>query len=945
MDIKFLFKPAWFIKLAFTIAVIALFIAASAQTTSVIPNPVLPGVADAGVLKYNGEYYIGGVNTRGSFYKSSDLFNWTGPRHVFTMNNDWATKFGIGNEQIHSNDINYINGIFHMYWNVNYWSKDRNVIHIGHATAINISGPFNELVKDTWFDGRLDPKLFVDDNYKMYFYTVKFTDGNTIWARPMKDPNTFSGDSMLIFASLPNTWETIDNRVEEGPWIFKYRSRYYMMFNANHTATEWGNYAMGVAEASGPLEFNNGNKYPYPVIKSNQIDLEELQTDVLKYQGESGNSFKYLLHQPDQNWNQPGFVDSDWQTGKEGFGSVKIENSTTRSVKTIWKEENIWMREKFILNEQSIDNFALRVHHDGDTKVFLNGSMIYDGKGRNYLMLNLDTLSKSVLKNGENTIAVYSTKSRMSNFIDVCLFDMKKDHADDILFSPGQSNILKGPNGFEWWLIYMANKNDERRGQYINRIHFFDKRLVVDGITDKATQGYHPITSLPTFNDLFNDSSVQLNARWNIKSGSWKIINNELVQVSDGMGSAFIKNRPAINYLFEASVKMNLKNRAGIYAWWKDDRNWIKIELDPIKKSWEYELCSNNKISTNYYALPGDFNYGVYHSISVYKNENIFTINIDNVPAPKNSFIKTNNSEEGIPGLYTECGNATFDGILYTIGWDEFDKYVTGWKSPKNKEVWQVNDNGINAIQSKGEAAAFKGDRLNAYEFSLQLKSENCSGLVGVYPVYIDQDNFLKAYFDYNNKKFVVVGKLHGQLITPQEVKLEELSSYYANVVQSDTLGKHFMLHGDTYMNALRFNKAALPDNDSLIQDIHNKVNIFYKSGHQWSPLTNYRTSKTDHPGFDRIEFDPIKADELKFENKDALDHRFYAYKLWVNELFRQSFNLRIVKQKDNIIFFVDNKLVLQVKNNFPASRVGLYADDCKANFNGIMLYHLPDKK
>ena len=41
---------------------------------------------------------------------------------------------------------------------------------------------------------------------------------------------------------------------------------------------------------------------------------------------------------------------------------------------------------------------------------------------------------------------------------------MKDGIADDILMTPGQPNILRGPNGFEWWLIYMANKNDEHRG-------------------------------------------------------------------------------------------------------------------------------------------------------------------------------------------------------------------------------------------------------------------------------------------------------------------------------------------------------------------------------------------------------------------------------------------------------------------------------------------------
>lgn len=41
-----------------------------------IQNPVLPGVADAGVMKYNGKYYIGGVFTNGDFYVSDDLVHW-----------------------------------------------------------------------------------------------------------------------------------------------------------------------------------------------------------------------------------------------------------------------------------------------------------------------------------------------------------------------------------------------------------------------------------------------------------------------------------------------------------------------------------------------------------------------------------------------------------------------------------------------------------------------------------------------------------------------------------------------------------------------------------------------------------------------------------------------------------------------------------------------------
>ena len=928
-------------KLALIIATLMLAAVSFAQTTSFIPNPVLPGVADAGVIKFNGEYYIGGVFTKGSFYKSDDLIHWRGPQQVFNMSNEWATKFGIGNEQIHSNDINYVNGKFHMYWNVNYWGKDRNVIHIGHAVATDISGPFIEPVKDIWFDSRLDPKLFLDDDHRMYFYSVKFSDGNTIWARPMKDPGTLAGEPKYIFASNPNTWETIDNRVAEGPWVFKYRNRYYMMYNANHTSPEWGNYALGVAEASGPLEFNNGNKYPYPVVKSNQVDLEELHVDVLKYQGEAGDAFQYSLHDPGKNWNTPGFVEQGWQTGKAGFGSVKIEHSTARKVKTIWKDENIWLRKNLLLNEQAADNFALRVHHYGDTKVFLNGLLIYEGKGPNYLILNLDSSVSRVLKNGENTLAVASTKGKFSNFIDISLFDMKKERADDILFTPGQANLLHGPNGFEWWLIYMANQNNERRGQFINRVHFFDKKLVVDGITGANTPGYHPVPSQPTFGDLFNDSSIVINRKWNIKAGNWQIINHELVQQSSGTGQAFIKSDPAVNYLFEASVKMSLQNKAGMYAWWKDNKNWIKIVLDQKKKAWSYEFCNNDKVSASYFKLPEDFDYHVYHKLSVYKNDVVFTIKLDDLPAPAHSVIKTQIMGEGLPGLYTEGANAAFDGILFTIGWDEFDKSVTGWK-PLHKGEWQTTDEGIITLKNDEESAVFKGDLLNAYEFSVQVKTEDTSGSVGVYPIWTDENNFIKAAFDIKNKQFIVSGKLNGQSIATGNINLTGLNSYYADMVNSDFMEKHFKLNGNTYINAMRFNSAALSGSDTLIHDIHNKINIFYKHGGQWFPLTGYRIENDDHPGFDKITFDPVMADELKFTNKDAADHQFYIYKIWVNELFRQSYNLRIVKQQNVITFFVDNNQVLQLENHFPASRVGLCSDNCKAKFNGITLFHLP---
>lgn len=110
-------------------------------------NPVIERIADAGVINFNGKYYLAGVSTNGGFYISNNLVNWTGPVHVFSMNNEWTRGRSAGDNNIHAADIHYWNGKFHFYWSVNYWGVKDMVVHIGHAVSDNILGPFVEPVK------------------------------------------------------------------------------------------------------------------------------------------------------------------------------------------------------------------------------------------------------------------------------------------------------------------------------------------------------------------------------------------------------------------------------------------------------------------------------------------------------------------------------------------------------------------------------------------------------------------------------------------------------------------------------------------------------------------------------------------------------------------------------------------------------------------------------
>jgi hypothetical protein len=413
-----------------------------------ISNPVISNVADAGVIKYAGKYYIGGVNTFGDFLISRDLVHWDKRIHVFNLDNNWTRGTGAKNNQIHADDITYSNGLFHLLFSVNYWGDDRHIVHITHATSPSINGPFEEVRKDQWFENRIDPQAFCDEDGHLYLYMVKFTDGNTIWGRPLNQDFTFAGDAVQQFCSQQGTWETMDNRVAEGPFIIKYRGRYYMMYNTNHTAIEYGNYRLGVCEASSPLTFEPGGKYSHPVVVPTTETINDNYTDLITY----------------------------------GTGNYCPTDLTRDTI-------------DFCINHQvNTGNLYLKIAQRDGCEIELNSQTINSSSDKDYKIYKIDN---HLLQTGNNRILIHR-KNNNSSLISLALYNSDKDIQGDMLLTPGQPNILRGPNGWEWWLVYMANKA-WKRDQYIDRIHFTSGHLYVDGITGSETKGFHPIPSSPQY--------------------------------------------------------------------------------------------------------------------------------------------------------------------------------------------------------------------------------------------------------------------------------------------------------------------------------------------------------------------------------------------------------------------------------------------------------------
>lgn len=457
-----------------------------------VGNPVLKGIADAGCIRYAGKYYLGGVATYGDFFVSSDMVNWNNRIHVFDLDNQWTHGTGAKNNQVHADDISYSGGLFHLLFSVNYWGQDKHIVHITHATSPNIEGPYKEVRDDQWYENRIDPQIFQDEDGSLYLYMVKFTDGNTIWARPLNDDFSFAGDALQQFSSQPGTWETLDNRVAEGPFVIKYRNRYYMMYNANHTAPEFGNYHLGVCEAPSPLMFNPGGKYSHPVVGPNTEPIGEKYTDLLRY-------------------------------GSKGYNNINLNNKEIH----------------FMLDSIPAGNLFMLMAQRGGVSLLLNGKAINPGNTAEYAYFKID---QSQLKVGDNIITLEKaqnteeTKQRRNASVDhLYLYATGDEIPDEVLVTPGQPNIVRGPNGWEWWLVYMANQGWKRH-QFVDRIHFVNDRMTVDGITSKATSGFHPTPAKPQYEgvsleelseSLVGSFLIEITSKRNNIPEEWRIERND----------------------------------------------------------------------------------------------------------------------------------------------------------------------------------------------------------------------------------------------------------------------------------------------------------------------------------------------------------------------------------------------------------------------------------
>jgi hypothetical protein len=150
-----------------------------------------------------------------------------------------------------------------------------------------------------------------------------------------------------------------------------------------------------------------------------------LVTTILPASDQSPRSWRYTTTAPAATWMSPSFDAAAWSTGTGGFGARDTRHAR---VGTEWKTPDIWLRSSFDLRDVTFASPYLRVFHDEDAQIYLNGELAAELAGSNagFAFVPLTGAARAALHAGRNVIAVHVKQTRGGQFIDAGIVDVKE---------------------------------------------------------------------------------------------------------------------------------------------------------------------------------------------------------------------------------------------------------------------------------------------------------------------------------------------------------------------------------------------------------------------------------------------------------------------------------------------------------------------------------------
>lgn len=144
---------------------------------------------------------------------------------------------------------------------------------------------------------------------------------------------------------------------------------------------------------------------------------EKAYETILPLAEEQAYTCRYTETAPAATWMNKDFEDVQWKTGEAPF------SKNHKQAKTIWSSNELWIRRVFVLTDLNIHQLYLKMQHDDNVEVFINGEPAFSHRGWNSRseLFPLTDAVKAKLVKGENVLAIHVANTAGGAYLDAGL--------------------------------------------------------------------------------------------------------------------------------------------------------------------------------------------------------------------------------------------------------------------------------------------------------------------------------------------------------------------------------------------------------------------------------------------------------------------------------------------------------------------------------------------
>lgn len=167
---------------------------------------------------------------------------------------------------------------------------------------------------------------------------------------------------------------------------------------------------------------------------------EKVYQTILATADEKPYSFSYTETAPKKDWNKPNFDASAWKSGQAPFGDRFSQAETE------WKSNHLWALRNFQFNEELPKTLYLKINHDDNVEVYLNGVELLKKEGftdRKYIYVPIKGAALKSLKKGNNVLAVYIQNTGGGQWLDLGLVTEDPANNPKILLAEQTGRMIK----------------------------------------------------------------------------------------------------------------------------------------------------------------------------------------------------------------------------------------------------------------------------------------------------------------------------------------------------------------------------------------------------------------------------------------------------------------------------------------------------------------------